>query len=109
MFVIEFDLIIRFLSGLISGIGLFSAIISIYGVNFYGKDLYQKAHCAGISDSFAMPLIISGTCLSSLNSIIIFKSIFLIAFILITCATSCHCLCNLVYISDKESKDNLIK
>ena len=97
-------MVLQTIGGLVSGIGLFSAIISVYGIHFYGKNLYMKAHCAGITDSFAVPMIVLGLGISSLSVILFFKMLFLIIFLVMTCATSCHCLCNLQYTQDLEDQ-----
>jgi multicomponent Na+:H+ antiporter subunit G len=87
----------------VSYFGLFAAIISVLGVMFYGKDPYQKMHCAGINDSFGMPLMLIGVAILSTNIFASFKLVITIFFLLITCATSAHCICTLYY---KEQRNN---
>ena len=91
---------------IISNFSLVCIIIAIFGIMFYGKDLYQKIHCAGIIDSFAMPLMILGISLTATSFFISLKLVITIFFILITSATSTHCICSVYF---KEHQNKLIQ
>ena len=98
-------MILDLIAKILSSFALFSIIVSVFGVIFYGKDLYQKAHCAGINDSFAMPLLIISVAIASGSFFISLKLLITIFFLLITSATSTHCICSLYF----QEKNNMLK
>lgn len=98
-------MIINLIAKIFSSFALFSIILSVFGVIFYGKDLYQKAHCAGITDSFAMPLLTISVAITSGSFFVSLKLIIIIFFLLLASATSTHCICNLYF----QEKNNILK
>ena len=93
---------------MISFFGVISAIFSIYAIFFKMKDFYSKQHGSGLNDSFAIPIIIFGSGVFSLDFLFFLKLVFVIFFFVITSATSCHCISSLYYQEnlDDNSENN---
>jgi monovalent cation/proton antiporter MnhG/PhaG subunit len=84
--------------------GLIASIFSIFATFFKIDDFYAKQHGSGLNDSFAIPLIIIGSGIFSLNLLFFFKSVFVIFFFVITSATSCHCISSIYYRENLKDK-----
>lgn len=85
-------MIVDIISWILLGLGSFLCVTGSVGVMRF-PDFFTRMHAAGVTDTLGSGLIIFGLVLqSNLEWLVIFKLLFIIAFIFFTSPTSSHAL-----------------
>ena len=95
-------MILNHFSWLLIAVGCFFSLTGIIGMLRF-KDLYNKLHCNGISDSLGLPLILIGLSLLHNNIWGTIKIMLMIPILYLTSPISTHIIAKLKY--KKDSKD----
>ena len=93
------DLLLHYASGLLLLLGCFFMLTGAVGVLRF-PDFYSRMHAAGVTDTLATFLIISGLMLTAGWSLALFKLALIMLFIFFTSPTASHALARSAQLSD---------